>query len=305
MNPQTKLYLQKTGILLAVYLLLRFFVPLVLPFALAWITVGALTYVQKKTNVRLIALSILYILLFLLLGVSGILCGCYLLYEPCCRLLPICQSYWAQFSDYLTWIPESLSSYLTTLMPSAFSCLFGLFLYLLSTLLFAKDWVRFHTLLSRLPFAAPVSCAWSRLLLCVKNWARAQCRIMLFISLECAVGYYFLHIPAFPLWAILTGLIDALPVFGTGTVFLPWIAILALQKDYPFALSLGLLYLITWLSRELLEPKLLGDGLGLLPICFLISVITGLRLFGPLGLFLGPFGILLIRELWKELEPLP
>ena len=108
--------------------------------------------------------------------------------------------------------------------------------------------------------------------------------------------------PAFPFWAILTGLIDALPVFGTGTIFFPWILIVALQKDYTLALWLGLLYLVTWLTRERLEPKLLGDGLGLLPICFLISVISGLKLFGALGLFSGPFGVLLIRELWKELE---
>ena len=56
------------------------------------------------------------------------------------------------------------------------------------------------------------------------------------------------------------------------------------------------------LTRELLEPKLLGDGLGLMPICFLISVMAGLKLFGALGLFTGPFGVLLIRELWVELE---
>lgn len=305
MNQQTKLYFQKTGILLAVYLTLRFLLPLVLPFVFSWMTVGALTFVQKKTNARLLSISILYIILFLLFGGASIFCGCYLLYEPCCRLVPICQSYWAQFSEYLTWIPESLSGYLAIAMPSAFSCLFGIFLYLLSILLFAKDWNHFHTLLYKLPFADPVSHAFRRILWCVKSWIRAQCRIMLVISLECAIGYYFLHIPAFFFWAILTGIIDALPVFGTGTIFFPWILIMVLQKDYTFALWLALLYLITWLTRELLEPKLLGDGLGLLPVCFLISVITGLKLFGPLGLFSGPFGILLIRELWKELEPTP
>ena len=78
--------------------------------------------------------------------------------------------------------------------------------------------------------------------------------------------------------------------------------IVALQGDYTLALWLGLLYLTTWLTRELLEPKLLGDGLGLLPVCFLMSVIAGLKLFGPLGFFSGPFGVLLIRELWVELE---
>jgi len=302
MKLQTRLYFQKTGILLAVYLTLRFLLPVILPFFLAWITVGCLVFIQPKVHIRLTSLGILYILLFLLLGGTSIFCGCWLLYEPCCRLLPICQSYWAQFSDYLTWLPGSLSGRLADLMPSALSCMFGVFLYLISVLLFARDWELFHQLLYKLPFAVPVFNAGRRILWCVKGWLRAQLRIMIVVSAECAAGYYLLHIPGFPFWAVLTGIIDALPVFGTGTVFFPWIIIVVLQGDYTFALWLGLLYLITWLTREFLEPKLLGDGLGLLPVCFLMSVIAGLKLFGVLGFFSGPFGVLFIRELWRELE---
>lgn len=302
MKLQTRLYFQKTGILMAVYLALRFLLPVILPFFLAWITVGGLVLLQKKVRIRLLPLSVLYILLFLLLSGTSIFCGCFLLYEPCCRLLPVCQSYWTQFSEYLAWLPGSLSGRLADLMPSALSCMFGIFLYLISILLFARDWEHFRRLLYKLPFAVPVSHAGARLLQCVKGWIHAQFRIMAVISLECAMGYYLLHIPGFPLWALLTGIIDALPVFGTGTVFLPWILILLLLKESAFAFWLGLLYLITWLTREFLEPKLLGDGLGLLPVCFLMSVIAGLKLFGPLGFFSGPFGVLLIRELWAELE---
>ncbi|MCI9657754.1 MAG: AI-2E family transporter [Lachnospiraceae bacterium] len=302
MKLTTKLYFQKTGILLAVYLVLRFLLPLILPFFLAWITVGALRFFQKKIHIRLTALSIGYILFFLLLFGVSIFCGCLLLYEPCCRLMPSCQEYWAQFSAYLTWLPESLSGYLADAMPTALSCLFGLFLYLISVFLFARDWEHFHRMLCRLPFALPVYNAGQRIIVCVKGWIRAQCRIMIIVSLECAAGYFLLNVPGFLFWALLTGMIDALPVFGTGTVFFPWAAAAALQGDYTFALWLGLLYLITWLTRELLEPRLLGDGLGLLPICFLMSVIAGLKLFGALGLFTGPFGVLLIRELWHELE---
>lgn len=302
MKLQTKIYFQKTGILLAVYLVLRFLLPLVLPFFLAWVTVGSLVFVRNRVRIRLIPLSILYILLFLLLFGTSVFCGCWLLYEPCCRLLPVCQSYLEQFSVYLAWLPGSLSGHLADLMPSALSCMFGIFLYLISVLLFARDWEHFHMLLYKLPFAEPVSNAGRRLLQCVKNWIHAQFRIMIVVSLECAAGYGLLHIPGFPFWAVLTGIIDALPVFGTGTVFLPWIVIVVLQERYTFAMWLGILYLITWLTRELMEPKLLGDGIGLLPVCFLMSVIAGLKLFGPLGFFSGPFGILLIRELWLELE---
>ncbi len=302
MKQQTILYFEKTGILLAVYLVLRFLLPMILPFFLAWMTVGILVFLQRQIHMRLISLALLYILFFLLLSGLSILCGCGLLYAPGCRLLPVFQGYWEPFSAYLDWLPGSLSGYLADAMPSALACMFGVFLYLISILLFARDWEHFHILLYRLPFAAPVASAGRRILFCVKSWLRAQCRIMAVISVECTLGYYLLRIPGFPLWALLTGIIDALPVFGTGTVFLPWILITVLQRDYTLALWLGALYGVTWLTRELLEPRLLGDGLGLLPICFLMSVIAGLKLFGGLGLFTGPFGVLLIRELWHELE---
>lgn len=302
MKQQTKIYLQKTGILAAVYLFFRFLLPMILPFFLAWLTVRLLVLFQNKIRMRLLPLAVCYIGVFFLLAGSGVFCGCYLLYEPCRSLLPACQSYWEQFSEYLAWIPESLSGHLLNTAPSVFSCLFGLFLYMISVLLFSKDWDLFHAMLKKLPFAEPVSRAGKRITQSFQSWVRAQFKIMLIISAECGIGYFLLDVPLFWFWAILTGIVDALPVFGTGTIFFPWILIVFLQRDYALAGWLVLLYLITWLTRELLEPKLLGDGLGLLPICFLMSVIVGLKLFGTLGLFSGPFGVLLVRELWAELE---
>lgn len=302
MSRQTKLYIQKTTILLAVYLVFRFLLPLILPFFLAWMTVCFLIFLQKKIHIKLIPLSICYLILFILITGTAGLCTCWLLYEPCQELFPLCRNYWMQFSDYLSWMPELLTGRLADTMPSVLACLFGVFLYFISVLLFARDWERFHRMLGHLPFFAPVHRAGKRITQSLKGWVRAQFKIMFVICVQCAVGYYFLQIPAFLFWAVVTGIVDALPVFGTGTIFLPWLLVTALQGNYTFAIWLGLLYLVTWLTRELLEPKLLGDGLGLLPVCFLMSVIVGLHLFGPVGLFSGPFGVLLVKELWVELE---
>lgn len=302
MNPQTRSNILKTGILAAVYLCLRFLLPLILPFFLAWATVCFLVFIQKKIHMSLLPLSVCYLVIFILLAGGAGFFSCWLLYKPCMDLIPVCQNYWAQFSEYLSWVPETLSGRLADTMPSVFSCLFGIFLYFISVLLFAKDWERFHRMLGKLPFSQQLSNAGKRIAQSVKGWVRAQFKIMFVITIQCAVGYYLLKIPGFGLWAVLTGIVDALPVFGTGTIFIPWILIVALQKEYTFALWLALLYFVTWLTRELLEPKLLGDGLGMLPICFLMSVIVGLRLFGAVGLFTGPFGVLLVKELWAELE---
>jgi hypothetical protein len=306
MREQTKINFQKAGILAAVYLVLRYLLPLVLPFFLAFVTVHFLAFLRKKwrLHMKLFTISILYLFLFiLLLGGAGLF-AYYLLRKPCLELLPVCLNLWNLCTQdgALGQLPALLGNYLTDAMPSALSGMFGLILYLLSTLLFAKDFESVQCSIMKLPFAKPVSHATHRMASSIRGWCKAQCKIMLLVSIECAVGYYFLKIPAFLIWAILTGFVDALPVFGTGTIFLPWMLITLLQRNYLLSISLAGLFLLTWLTRELLEPKLLGDGLGLLPIYFLISVMVGLELFGAIGLFTGPFGVLLVKELWKELE---
>lgn len=302
MTQQKKIYLQKTGILLAVYLFLRFLLPLALPFFLAWLTVHFLVFLQKWVRLRLLPLGVCFLAVCILLAGCAVLCGCALLYEPCRELIPVCQEYWHRFSDYLGWIPESMSSFLMKQGPALFSCLFGVFIYLISVLLLAKDWEQAERLLQKLPFFTPVSRASRRMTQALRSWVKAQGKIMLVVSAECAAGYFFLNVPFFWFWAVLTGFVDALPVFGTGVVFVPWIVIQLLQGHYTMALWLAVLLAVTWLTREFLEPRLLGGGLGLLPIGFLMSVIIGLQLFGPFGLFSGPFGVLLVKELWAELK---
>ena len=302
MQRQTKLYLQKAGILAAVYVVLKFLLPVTLPFFLAWLTVAGFNSARRQIRMRLLPFSAGC--LFLASLVTLILLGLavWLLYKPCLDLLPVWQDALRMFHQELDWLATSLSGRLVIMVPSVFSWLFGIFLYVISVILFAKDWVPFRELLRKLPFAAPVSRAGNRVALALKSWAHAQVRIMFIVALECAVGYWLLRIPGAGLWAVLTGFVDALPVFGTGTIFLPWIALVLLQKEWQLALWLLLLYGVTWLTREILEPKLLGDGMGMLPISFLISVILGFECFGASGLVTGPFGVLFVKELWAELQ---
>ncbi len=306
MQKQTRLYLQKAGILAAVYGILRFLLPVTLPFFLAWLTVAGFNSARRQIRMRLLPFSAGCLFLAGLVALILLGLAVWLLYKPCLDLLPVWQDALRMLHQELDWLAASLSGRLVIMVPSVFSWLFGIFLYVISVILFAKDWVPFRELLRKLPFAAPISRAGNRVALALKSWAHAQVRIMFIVALECAAGYWLLRIPGAGLWAVITGFVDALPVFGTGTIFLPWIALVLLQKNWPLALWLLLLYGVTWLTREILEPKLLGDGMGMLPISFLISVILGFECFGASGLVTGPFGVLFVKELWAELQtPVP
>ena len=98
------------------------------------------------------------------------------------------------------------------------------------------------------------------------------------------------------LLGLLIGMLDALPLFGTGTVLIPWFLVELALRDFKRMVIIGIIYLVCYFTRELLEPRLMGDGTGLSPLTSLFAIYLGLNIFGFFGLFLGPIAFTLIRE---------
>lgn len=146
----------------------------------------------------------------------------------------------------------------------------------------------------------------------------AQFRIMFVVALVLVIGFFVLGIQYGPLWAVLIAFLDFLPIFGTGTVLIPWALIKLLAGEYAFALGLVALYVLTQVIRQLIQPKIVGDAMGLPPLltlCFLFlgykaSGLTGMILAVPVGMFAvnlyhyGAFDSLLaaLKELAVEVQ---
>lgn len=90
---------------------------------------------------------------------------------------------------------------------------------------------------------------------------------------------------------------DAIPMLGSGLILVPWGIVGIFERDYLTGVVLLVLFAICQIVREVLEPKLLGGKLGIRPVLALMAVYIGIRLFGPLGVFLGPVGLILVRSL--------
>ncbi len=131
---------------------------------------------------------------------------------------------------------------------------------------------------------------------------RTQGILFVLISGICMAAFWVMKNPYYILAGLGTGLLDALPILGIGTVLLPWIFLCLLCHRWKKGVFLFLLYLICYFLRQILEPRLMGRRIGITPLEELISMFIGLRLFGIGGIFLGPLGFLLIRELSKETE---
>jgi predicted PurR-regulated permease PerM len=90
---------------------------------------------------------------------------------------------------------------------------------------------------------------------------------------------------------------DALPVIGTGTVMIPWIIYTVILGDVKLAFGLLILYIIIFVVRQAIEPKVVGDQIGLHPIIILMTLYVGVRLFGLVGMFILPLTITILKKL--------
>ena len=57
-------------------------------------------------------------------------------------------------------------------------------------------------------------------------------------------------------------ILDFLPMFGTGTVLIPWAAVKLFTGDFAYAAGLGLLYVLSQAVRQIIQPKIVGDSMG-------------------------------------------
>ena len=115
------------------------------------------------------------------------------------------------------------------------------------------------------------------------GWLTAQLKLMSVTYCIIAGGLTLLRIPRSLLWAFVIALVDALPVFGTGTVLRPWALVCFLQGNRVLALGIAGTYATAALTRSILEPKLLGRHLGLDPLATLAALYIGCRLWGIAG----------------------
>lgn len=114
---------------------------------------------------------------------------------------------------------------------------------------------------------------------------------LLFSMLTFLVSWVFFQAVGFEyafLIGFLAALLELIPQFGCGTLYLPWSAICFIVGSYRNGwLVLGM-YLVYSLLRRVTEPALLGTNLGVSPLASLVGMFVGMRLGGVIGLILGP-----------------
>ncbi|MCC8045134.1 MAG: AI-2E family transporter [Clostridiales bacterium] len=336
-----KKVLYLSGITLAVYLLFKYLLLYVIPFLIAYMVVRGLNPVTEKIRRRLVWKKevLVSILLMVLLAVCcyliyvfyGLLvgqvrrialhfdeyygCVCTFI-DRCCLVAE--DNFGVEVEavkDFIySGIEMATDQIRVYLVPGVFhysvkylkkfsnAALFVLMLFI-SIVLLAKDYDEIREKLQKYQIYQHLHNITERMGKCGGMYLKAQAMIIGVIMVLCTAGLWLLGNPYFLLLGIGVSLLDVLPFIGTGTVLVPMAVVFVFQKKYRLSLGYLGLFLLTYIVREFLEPRLIGQKLGVYPIVMVIAVYVGLYLFGTAGVALGPAALLLIMEIWKETAP--
>ena len=130
----------------------------------------------------------------------------------------------------------------------------------------------------------------------VGGYFKAQFKIMGVVGAILLIGLSILRIKYVIVLSIIIAFLDFLPFLGTGTAFVPWCIYTFLVGDYKRLIFLVVLYATTQIVRQLIQPKLVGDEVGLKPLPTLVFIYIGYRLGGVLWMILAvPLGMIIIN----------
>lgn len=134
----------------------------------------------------------------------------------------------------------------------------------------------------------------------VGGYFKAQLKIEVWMYLLVFIGLSILRVRYAFLIALGIAFLDFFPFFGTGTVMIPWAIIKMLSSDYQMAIGLLIIWGGGQLARQLIQPKIVGDSIGVAPIPTLFLLYFGYKLSGVIGMIVAvPVG-LLVYTMYEE-----
>ena len=131
-------------------------------------------------------------------------------------------------------------------------------------------------------------------------YLRSQLIIMLITTVICYTGLKVLQNPYALLLAMLMGLLEILPIVGIGIFLIPWAIFNLLSGNYFEGVILILIFIVSYIVRELLEPKLIGDRIGIHPLISIVTMYLGYKIFGVIGVFFFLIFYIIIEQITIE-----
>ncbi len=211
----------------------------------------------------------------------------------------------SKINEYILSALDSLSTGSVSAVSSVASSVIDIFILSILTLMIAyfftagNDRIK-AVIRKNMPESINKSLIKNTVFIAIGGYLKACFQIMIVMFIILLVFFVAMKIEYAVPVALITAILDFLPFIGTGTVLIPWALYSAITGGYIKALFLIIAYLVTMLVRRLLEPKLVGDSIGMSPFFTLISMFIFYRLTGVSGLIIGiPVGMV-IKEFYEK-----
>ncbi len=337
MNERVRLFFKLLIITLGVYLSFRFILPLIWPFLfaslLAWVIRPSTEFLYRKARIpRTIGGSISLVVLVYIIGAALLYLGNLLIKQAFnfARSIPAYLSILAGKLDNICGncdevfgltagsaraamddnILKMIDKVKTDVIPGMTARTLNftiqivasvgiLMIILISAVLIIKEVPELRKKYEKSNLYTDINKVTARLADAGIVYMRAQLLIMVFVAVCCVTGLVIIRNQYALLLGILIAILDALPLIGSGMVLVPWSIIMLINGNLFAAAVLITVYLLCQIIREVTEPKLIGDKIGIKPLYTLISMYIGLRLFGIAGFILGPIGLITITAILK------
>lgn len=131
----------------------------------------------------------------------------------------------------------------------------------------------------------------------VKGYLKSQLILMAITFIILSIGFTIMEIRNPILISIAISIIDLLPVLGSGIIIVPWSIISFILGNTYLGKGLALIYIILIITRQVLEPKIMGKEIGVRPLYTFLSTIMGSIILGPVGLIVGPLIAVVITSI--------
>ena len=146
------------------------------------------------------------------------------------------------------------------------------------------------------PIVKRMSMVMSNLKYAVGGYLKAQFKIMGVVFAILLIGFLVCNIHFAVLFALVIAFLDFLPFFGTGTAMIPWAIYQFFVGNYKRGIALLVIHLISQLVRQFIQPKLVGDSMGLNPLFTLVLLYIGYKIGSVLGMiFAVPVGMIVLN----------
>lgn len=126
------------------------------------------------------------------------------------------------------------------------------------------------------------------------GFLRALGILITITAIQTIIGLLILGVPYAFTMGIVIGICDIVPLIGPGIVYIPWVIWEFANGHTGLAAGLLVVWVTGIIIRQLLEPKIYGDQLGLHPLATLASLYIGMKAFGGIGIILGPVTVILV-----------